>query len=121
MWNTPSKERLARIPKLYETEEVPLMEKTILLHFFLLGCDWFVSEFDGKDTFFCFVILNNDIAMAEWGYVSFSELKSLKIQGWLEVDCEKEEFWDVRSASDIAKIRQAMGWAEKSTVSNEDG
>ena len=121
MWNTPSKERLARIPKLYETEKVPLMEKTIWLHFFLLGCDWFVAEFDGKDTFFGFAILNNDIAMAEWGYISFSELKSLKIQGWLEVDCEKEEFWDVRAASDIAKIRQAMGWAEQATAKNEEG
>jgi hypothetical protein len=113
MWNTPSKERLAKIPKLYETENMPLMEKAIWLHFFVLGCDWFVAEFDGKDTFFGFAILNNDHAMAEWGNFSFSELKSLKIQGWLEVDCEKEEFWDFWPAADVAKIRQAMGWVEK--------
>jgi hypothetical protein len=43
--------------------------------------------------------------MAEWGYVSFSELKSLKINGWLEVDCEIEEVWKVRKASEIDKIR----------------
>jgi len=27
MWNKPSKERLAQIPGLYETEKVPLQEK----------------------------------------------------------------------------------------------
>ena len=82
MWNIPSKERLAKIPKLYETEHIPLREKLIHLHFFIGGCDWFIAEFDGKDLFWGFAILNNDYQMAEWGYVSFSELKSIKLNGW---------------------------------------
>ena len=48
MWNIPSKERLARIPKLYETEDVPLKDKLIHLHFFIGGCDWYVAEYDGE-------------------------------------------------------------------------
>lgn len=104
MWNTPSKERLERIPKLYETESVPLKDKVISLHFFMAGCDWYIVEYDGEDLFFGYSILNNDLDCAEWGYISFSELKALKI-GFLEVDCELEEYWGVKKVSDIPKIR----------------
>ena len=72
MWNTPIAERLSKIPRLYETEHIPLY--------------------------------------AEWGYISLSELKSIKVGGWLEIDCELEEFWCVRKASEIEKIRKAHGW-----------
>ena len=37
MWNEPTKEQLAKIPRLYETERVPLKEKLIWLHFFIGG------------------------------------------------------------------------------------
>ena len=104
MWNEPNKERLASIPKLYETESIPLKDKLIYLHFFIAGCDWYIAEYDRNDLFWGFGILNNDIQNAEWGYISFSELKSLKLK-WLEVDCETEEIWQVRKASEIDKIK----------------
>jgi len=110
MWNVPSKERLANMPKLYETEKVPLKGKLIHLHFFIGGCDWYIAEFDGDDLFWGFAILNNDFEMAEWGYISFTELKELKINGWLEVDCETEDAWRIRKASEIEKIRMAKEW-----------
>ena len=109
MWNEPSKERLAKIPKLYETEGTPLQEKMIHLHFFIGACDWFIAEFDGEDLFWGFAILNGDYEMAEWGYVSFSELKSINVNG-IEIDCEVEEAWRVQSAAEIDKIRIANGW-----------
>jgi len=118
MWNEPTKARLSKIPKLYETEHVHLKEKLIYLHFFLGGSDWFICEYDGDDLFWGFAILNNDLEMAEWGYVSFSELKSIKVNGWLEVDCEPEEFWEVRKACKVDKIRKANRW-EKVTKENE--
>lgn len=104
MWNVPSEERLKRIPRFYETEHIPLRDKDIHLHFFLGGCDWYIAEYDGNDLFFGYAILNNDLDCAEWGYVSFNELKSLNIS-YLEVDCELEEYWGVRKAGDIDKIR----------------
>jgi hypothetical protein len=58
MWNTPSKTRLAKIPKLYETEPIELKDKLIHLHFFLGGCDWYVAEYDGQDISFCYTVLN---------------------------------------------------------------
>ena len=108
MWNKPNKQRLAKIPRLYETEEVPLNEKEIHLHFFISECDWYIAEYDGGDLFWGFAILNGDLLNAEWGYISFAELKSIKINGWLEVDCELEEYWKVRKAKDIEKIRKAQ-------------
>jgi len=104
MWNIPSEERLKRIPRLYETENQELKDKLIHLHFFIAGCDWYIAEYDGEDLFWGYAILNEDHENAEWGYVSFSELKALKLK-WLEVDCELEEFWKVKKASEIGKIR----------------
>ena len=88
MWNAPTERRLSRIPRLYETESVSLKSKLIHLHFFVGGSDWYIAEFDGEDLFWGFAILNNDLQNAEWGYISFSELKAIKISGWLEVDIE---------------------------------
>ena len=87
-----------------------MQEKLIHLHFFIGSCDWYVAEYDGEDIFWGFAILNHDFQNAEWGYISFSELKSIKVGGWLEIDCELEEFWKVRKASEIEKIRKAHRW-----------
>ena len=112
MWNTPNREQLDRIPRLYETENIPLEEKLIYLHFFIGGCDWYIAEHDGDDLFFGFAILNGDYEMAEWGYVSFAELKSICIEGCLEVDCVLEEYWQIQKASEIEKICIAQGWKQ---------
>ncbi|MBP7509286.1 MAG: hypothetical protein KA807_15845 [Prolixibacteraceae bacterium] len=104
MWNVPSKEQLDCIPKLYETEQVPLKDKLIYLHFFIGGCDWYIAEYDGDDLFWGYAILNDDHQCAEWGYISFAELKNIKI-GWLEIDCEPEEYWKIRPAAEIKRIR----------------
>ena len=109
MWNTPSKEHLDRIPKFYETEHIPLEEKLIYLHFFIGGCDWYVSEYDGDDLFFGFAILNGDYEMAEWGYISFAEMKSIRVS-FLEIDCETD--WTPKKASEIENIRIAQGWKQ---------
>jgi hypothetical protein len=114
MWNTPTEDRLTRIPRLYETEHTPLQEKLIYLHFFIGCCDWYIAEFDGEDLFWGFAILNDDLQNAEWGYISFSELKSIRVDGWLEIDCELEEFWKIRKASEIEKIRKAHEWKKTS-------
>lgn len=110
MWNEPSKERLAKIPKLYATESVPLQDKLIYLHFFIANSHWYIAEYDGDDLFWGFVLLGDDYMNAEWGYVSFKELKEIKVDGWFEIDCELEELWKVRKASEIGKIRKAHGW-----------
>ena len=109
MWNEPTQERLAKIPRLYDTESIPVEDKDIHLHFFIGGCDWYISEYDGEDIMFGFCNLSDDFN-AEWGYVSLTELRSIKVDGWCEVDCELEEHWNVRKAKDIEQIRKTCGW-----------
>lgn len=120
MWNEPTTERLAKIPRLYETEHIPSKDKLIHLHFFIGGCDWYIAEYDGEDLFFGFAILNNDYDMAEWGYVGFSELKAIKAGGWCEIDCELEEHWKPKKASQIEKICIAQGWSKPEEVESEN-
>lgn len=105
MWNIPSPERLSKIPKLYSTEKIPLKDKLIYLHFFIASCDWYVAEYDGDDLFWGYAILNDDHDSAEWGFISFSELKDIRVGGWLEIDCELEEIWRLKKASEIDRIR----------------
>ncbi len=102
MWNEPTQEQLSSLPGLYETGDIPLKDKPIYLHFFLGGCDWYVVEYDGNDLFWGYAILNSDLEMAEWGYISFRELREVKAGGWLEVDCDLH--WVVREASKVPKI-----------------
>ena len=123
MWNEPTKERLDQIPRLYETEHVTLKDKQIYLHFFIAGCDWFVCEYDGQDIFFGFACLNGDLEMAEWGYISFQELKGVSING-IEIDCELPEFWNIRSAKEVDLIRRKYNWQvepKQQIVGGEDG
>ena len=109
MWNVPTEDRLSIIPKLYETEHTPLEEKQIYLHFFIGAADWYIAEYDGNDLFWGFACLGY-LMNAEWGYISFSELKSVKAQGWIEVDCELEEHWKVRPAKEVELICKAHDW-----------
>ncbi len=108
MWNLPTQEKLDRIPPLYATDNVPLMDKTIHLHFFLGGCDWYICEYDGGELYFGFVCLNGDLEMAEWGFIAFTELKALKVHGIYEV--EYDEYWHIRPAREVKLICEAQGW-----------
>jgi hypothetical protein len=54
--------------------------------------------------------------MAEWGYISFSELKAIKVQGWIEVDCELDDIWQVKRAIEIDKIKIAQGWPKENNA-----
>lgn len=102
MWNEPTKEQLAKLPKLYETEKVQLKDKPIYIHLFIGGSDWFICEYDGEDLFFGYAILG-DNTFGEWGYMSFMELKQIMVQPGIEVDCEL--FDPPLKASEIEEIR----------------
>jgi len=81
---------------------VPLKDKPIYIHFFVGDCDWFISEYDGEDLFFGYAIIGNP-EFAEWGYISFTELKQIRIAPGIEVDCEL--FYPPLKVSEIEEIR----------------
>ena len=107
MWNEPTEAELRRLPALYATENVPWQEKVVREHFFLGGSDWFLVEYGEEERiFFGFVVLNGDLANAEWGYISFLELRSLNVRG-LEID--RDLYWTPQPAGSIGLIRAACG------------
>ena len=102
MWNTPTQQQLDAIPRLYETEQIPIAEKLIHLHFFIGGCDWYITEFDGDDIFFGYAILHGDTVNAEWGYISFNELQNLKVS-FIEIDCDLH--WKAKPVKEVQLIK----------------
>jgi len=42
--------------------------------------------------------------------ISFKELKGIKVNGGIEIDCELEDFWKIRKAEEVKKICEAMEW-----------
>lgn len=65
------------IPKLYETDSIPLSEKIIHQKWSIpqIGFYWLIAEMDDtKDEVFGYANLNDE-DNAEWGYISISELK----------------------------------------------
>lgn len=108
MWNEPTSNELAKIPALYSTEDIPIKEKMIYMHFFLGGCNWYAAEYDPESRiFFGFAILNNDLEMAEWGNFSLEELADLRVK-FLEVD--RDLHFEPRKAMEIEKIKLAERW-----------
>jgi hypothetical protein len=75
---------IERMNKLVET--IPRLDETdglkgnhpLSLHYYVSGCDWYISEWDREDTMFGYAILNGDYENSEWGYIRLSELMSLE-------------------------------------------
>jgi Protein of unknown function (DUF2958) len=92
----PPWEQLTAIPRLYDTESIPLPDKVIHLHFFIGGCDWWVAEID-DDEWLAFGYANlNDPQNAEWGYFSLPELEAVVIPPGFVV--ERDLAWRPRPA-----------------------
>lgn len=104
---TKSKGLVPRMPRLYETEDTPADEKLIWAHFFLGDSHWYAAEFDGKDTFFGYAVLNGDMMNSEWGYFSLAELTELKVGPF--VVCV-EDGWRVREFKEVMSERHGGGW-----------
>jgi hypothetical protein len=72
-------EGVEKMARLYETDTNEYKGRhPLALHYFMGGCDWYISEWDRGDNFFGYAILNNDVQMSEWGYISLSELLGIE-------------------------------------------
>lgn len=112
MRNIPTRERLDRIPKLNETNEVPLEDKLVYLHFSIKGFHWYVFEFDGDDRFRGNVVWygysDHDI------FFSFEALKSMITEDGLhEVECDPADKWIVRKVSEIEELKSRLSANKK--------
>lgn len=101
MWNTPTEKQLAKIPALYETENIKVEDKKIYMHFFIGGCDWWAAEYSPEERiFFGYACLGNP-ECAEWGYFSLDELIDVK-KGYVQVD--RDLHWNVKKVKDIPNL-----------------
>ena len=106
MLNAPTIEQLNKVPDLYSTENIQFKDKLVHLHFTIDRCHWWAMEFDGKDTFFGYVMLNGWYQDAELGYFSLAELEAVKLSGIIEVQCDPH--WVVQPAGNNGLIREII-------------
>lgn len=70
----PPADVLATVPRLYATDgDGPLAEQTIMVHWFIGGCDWWLAELD-PETGLGFGPCQIGGQNPEWGYFDLAEL-----------------------------------------------
>lgn len=101
---------LHNIPALYATEDVPVLEKTIYIHYFIpaamLPFDWWIAELDPEEGLaFGYACLHGDTQNAEWGYISLIELEGIMMRGNPPALVERDlEFKPVKWADAVASF-----------------
>ena len=92
-----TKELRKKLPKLNDTEGIPLEEKTIIAKFFTPWSNWtwYAVEFDGVDQFFGLV----DGLEKKWGYFSLRELEVQRHPSGLKI--ERDLYFGQRKVKDI--------------------
>ena len=104
MWNKPTDRQLSKLPRLYETEDIPIKDKIIYQHYFTGNCDWYMAEYCPKERlFFCYAVLGQDYHNAEWGYTSLDDLEGITVKG---VEVDRELRWKPMKFIDIPEIKK---------------
>lgn len=85
---------VAAIPALRSTSKLPEEAMTIYAHFFGGDTDMYITEFDGKETAYGYVILEGDTQNAEWGNIHLPEIH--KAKRGLFPAIEMDFHWKVR-------------------------
>lgn len=104
MWNEPTKEDLANIPKMGLVSDGNTSTMWIQCHFFLKNWHWYISEFDGVDTFMGFFVWGP--GSGRWEYIWLHELKELKIDG---AEVEFDTNWKPKPVATVRQIVEAGG------------
>ena len=87
-------------PRLRSPPDVPLQERKVVAHYFVGGCDWWVTEYDPQDHL-AFGYADLGQGFGEWGYIDLAELERTTAGpgGWLVV--ERDCHWDVVTAREV--------------------
>lgn len=97
----PPVDVLSTIPNLYGTEDVPIDRKTVVLHYFVGGADWYIVELD-PETGIAFGWAELLSGCGEWGYVSLPELGEMLVESLLCV--ERDLHWRPTPVSEVDRI-----------------
>ena len=90
---------IAKIPGLYETEEIELEDRVIHVKFFTPWSNWtwYVIEFDGVNQCFGYVKGLD----SEFGYFSLKELS--EVEGPFGLKVERDKFFEPTKVCDIPR------------------
>lgn len=103
---------IEQIPGPYGQDGVPADDKIVYLHYFINGCNWYITERDNwgvQYQMFGYANLGDD-EMAEWGYVGVPELEESRV--------ELNLFWKPCRFGDIGKEDNNDELSEASSCSS---
>jgi len=97
-----TKEILAKLPKLYSTEEVKLADKVLVVKFFHpYSCmTWYGAEYNPEERIFFGYVCGLGPGCDEWGEFSMAELESVKHMG---IGIERDLYFKPAKFSDVIK------------------
>lgn len=104
------------LPRLYETEHIPAEDKIIPVKLFMPGTatTWYLAEYNPEEQLaFGYAVLNGDLQMAEWGYISIAEVAALRLP-WADLPPERDLHWRPTRFGDIdletarPKVKEAV-------------
>lgn len=96
-----------KIPALGRSGVGPTDEKTVHVHYFVGGGDWWLTEYDRKTgEAFGYACLNGDWQNAEWGYVSLPELEAARGGPPLYVVVERDCYWTPQTFAQVMAGRR---------------
>jgi hypothetical protein len=95
----PTAAEARAIPGLYETEDVPAPDKTLHVHYFVGGSDWWIAEYDPETGMAFGYACLGDPQGAEWGYPDLTELEAVAVQRGVFV-VERDLHWAPVKARD---------------------
>lgn len=95
-----TKEITNRLPVLYTQENT--QDPMVICKFFTVWSNWiwYAIEFDGKDTFFGYVVGD----FPELGYFSFKELK--EVEGPYGVGVERDLYFEPCPLSEVKRLHE---------------
>jgi hypothetical protein len=104
-----TKEILKKLPPIYTNCEKENNQIKVIVKFFLpgSGASWYATEYDPVEKlFFGFANLGDD-EMAELGYFSLKELKSIRHPSISSLKVERDKFWNSNtSLDDVINFRK---------------
>src|SRR5258707_866558 len=102
----PPKTVLAKIPALYETENIKSPDKMVWIHYFTSNADWYlceVGENEGQLLGYNYCRPANNPG-GSWGYADLAELEELSVLNG-RVIVERDKWWTPCKFSEITRHR----------------
>ena len=99
-----------QMPRLFETDDlgIEFQDKTIYLHFCINGVHYYAAEHDGDNTFYGFVVAEEDFQNADWREFAFKDIQLLAENS---AETAVDHDWVPVKAGAVDLIKAASNWS----------